>query len=78
MLIDFVMPDLGLTRSGANVGVWLVNVGAEVLCGDGLLEVTADGVVIDLPAPADGVLEAVFVSEDDPLTPGQRLAVLRI
>lgn len=76
MLTDFLMPDLGLTRGGANVGVWLVDVGAEVLCGEGLLEVTADGVVIDLPAPADGVLRQVFVAEDDVLVPGQRLATI--
>lgn len=77
MLVDFLMPDLGLTRGGANVGGWLVDVGAEVLCGEGLLEVTVDGVVIDLPAPADGVLHAVFVAEDDRLVPGQRLATIK-
>jgi 2-oxoglutarate dehydrogenase E2 component (dihydrolipoamide succinyltransferase) len=76
MLIDFLMPDLGLLRGGASVGQWLVEVGSEVLCGEGLLEVTADGVAIDLPAPADGVLQAVFVGEDDPLVPGQRLAAI--
>ena len=75
-LVDFLMPDLGLTRGGANVGTWLVDVGAEVLRGEGLLEVTADGIVIDLPAPTDGVLHAVFVAEDDPLLPGQRLATI--
>jgi pyruvate/2-oxoglutarate dehydrogenase complex dihydrolipoamide acyltransferase (E2) component len=78
MLIDFLMPDLGLTRGPAAVSIWLVDVGGEVLQGESLLEVTADGAAIDLPSPADGVLEAVFVGEDDPLTPGQRLAVVAI
>ena len=76
MLVDFIMPDLGLTRGGATASVWLVDVGAEVLQGEGLLEVTTDGAAIDLPSPADGVLQAVFVGEDDPLATGQRLAVV--
>ena len=73
MLVDVLMPDLDLRRSRPRVSLWLVDVGAAVLCGDGILEISADGVTIDLPAPADGVLHAIFVGEDDELTPGQRL-----
>jgi pyruvate/2-oxoglutarate dehydrogenase complex dihydrolipoamide acyltransferase (E2) component len=76
--VDFVMPDLGLGTSATSVGLWLVDVGAAVLCGDGLLEVNAEGVSIELPAPVEGVLQKVFVQEDDLLTPGTRLARITV
>lgn len=76
MLIDFVMPDLGLRRGGAWVGLWLVDVGAPVLEGEALLEVAAEGVTIDLPSPAEGVLRRILVGEDEPLVAGRRLAVI--
>jgi 2-oxoglutarate dehydrogenase E2 component (dihydrolipoamide succinyltransferase) len=76
MHVDFVMPDLGLRRGDAWVSVWLVDVGAPVLAGESLLEVAADGVTIDLPAPAEGVLQRILVSEDEPLAVGRRLAVI--
>jgi 2-oxoglutarate dehydrogenase E2 component (dihydrolipoamide succinyltransferase) len=76
--VDFTMPDLGLGDETPVVSLWLVDVGARVLEGDRLLEVSADGVTVDLPSPAAGVLSRVFVYEDDRLTPGMRLAVIEM
>lgn len=78
MFVDFIMPDLGLRRGGAWVSLWLVDVGAPILPGEGLLEVAADGVTIDLPAPVAGVLHEILVGEDEPLAAGRRLGVIAV
>lgn len=72
---DLVMPELHL-RQAARVSQWLVKRGATVRLGDALLEVVAGAVTVDLPAPAGGVLVARLVGIDDPLTAGQRLAII--
>ncbi|MGC3966177.1 MAG: lipoyl domain-containing protein [Pirellulales bacterium] len=74
--VDFTMPDLGLGDETPVVSLWLVDVGARLAAGDRLLEVSADGVTVDLPSPASGTLAQVFVYEDDRLTPGLRLAAI--
>lgn len=76
MLVDFLMPDLGLRHGVAWVSLWLVDVGSPILPGEGLLEVAADGVTIDLPAPVEGVLHQILVGEDEPLAVGCRLGVI--
>jgi len=76
MFVDFTMPDLGLGDDHLAVSLWLVDVGSSFLEGDRLLEVTADGVTVDLPAPTAGKLRVVFVYEDDRLRPGMKLATI--
>ena len=56
--------------------VWLVEVGADVIEGERLLEVVAGAATVDLPSPATGRLVELLVDEDDELTVGQRLAVI--
>lgn len=78
MLLDVLMPDLDLRRGSPRVGQWLIDVGAAVLEGDGLLEISAEGVTVEVPSPAEGTLHRVFVREDDELTVGQRLAQIAV
>ena len=78
MLLDLLMPDLDLRRSAARAGLWLVPIGTALLPGDGVLEVSADGVTVDVPSPVEGVLHKVFVVEDDELRPGKRLAQIAV
>ncbi|MEX2558848.1 MAG: biotin/lipoyl-containing protein [Pirellulales bacterium] len=73
---ELSMPDLGLDDRPITVSLWLVDVGDEVVCGDRLVELSADGVTVDLPAPASGLLVETLVGEDEPLTVGQVLAVI--
>lgn len=44
--------------------------------GDPILEVLAGNAVVDLPAPADGVLAKRLVGEDERVEIGQRLAII--
>jgi 2-oxoglutarate dehydrogenase E2 component (dihydrolipoamide succinyltransferase) len=66
-----IVPELGL--DGVALSLWLVEVGAEVSEGDRVVELLADGVTVDLSAPASGVLIETFASEDDPVATGQTL-----
>ena len=71
-----VMPDLGLGDEPVTVSLWLVDRGREVSEGDRLLEVQAESVTVDLPAPASGRLVERLVDADDPLTAGQVLGYI--
>ncbi|NQT11726.1 MAG: hypothetical protein HQ582_03190 [Planctomycetes bacterium] len=73
---EVILPDLGLDNQPILAGMWLVQRGCRVVAGDQLLEILAGCVVLDLSAPADGVLTEKFVEEDAPLQKGQRLAVI--
>ncbi len=73
---ELVLPDLGLDDQPISASLWLVEEGSRVAAGDPLLEVLAGSAVVDLPAPADGLLIETIVAEDEPLRPGQRLAVI--
>lgn len=69
-----VLPDLGLGDRPIVISCWLVDAGSQVTEGDRLVEVLADGVTVDLPAPASGVLVDIAVAEDDRIEVGQQLA----
>jgi pyruvate/2-oxoglutarate dehydrogenase complex dihydrolipoamide acyltransferase (E2) component len=73
---ELLLPDLGLGDQPVTVSVWLVERGAQVKEGDPILEVLAGNAVVDLPAPADGVLAKRLVGEDERVEIGQRLAII--
>jgi len=70
-----VLPDLGV-RGAIRASTWLVERGHNVTEGDRLLEVVVEGATVDLPAPVSGKLVELYVDEDQPISPGDVLAVL--
>jgi pyruvate/2-oxoglutarate dehydrogenase complex dihydrolipoamide acyltransferase (E2) component len=74
---ELILPDLGLGNRPIVVSLWLVQPGTRVSEGEPVVEILAGPVVVDLPAPVDGVLVETLVSEDEPLVVGQPLAVIR-
>jgi pyruvate/2-oxoglutarate dehydrogenase complex dihydrolipoamide acyltransferase (E2) component len=74
---DLVLPDLGLDEPIA-LSLWLVKQGGRVVEGEPIAEVMGGETTVDLPAPADGVLAEHLVEEGDPLSVGQRLAVIEL
>jgi 2-oxoglutarate dehydrogenase E2 component (dihydrolipoamide succinyltransferase) len=72
-----VLPELGMGETPVLASVWLVELGASVAEGERLLEVVAGSATIDLPSPVAGTLVELLVDEDDRLSVGQRLAVIR-
>jgi pyruvate/2-oxoglutarate dehydrogenase complex dihydrolipoamide acyltransferase (E2) component len=55
------------------VSQWLVEPDGLVTVGDRLIELLADGVTVDLPAPTSGRLVEIVVVEDDEVKPGMIL-----
>ncbi len=70
------LPNLGLDGHRVVASLWLVEQGSRVAAGEPLLEIVAGSAVVDLAAPADGVVAETLVAEDDLLRPGQTLAVI--
>jgi pyruvate/2-oxoglutarate dehydrogenase complex dihydrolipoamide acyltransferase (E2) component len=69
------VPELGLGGTPITVGAWLVRRGERVSAGDSVVELVAGDAVVDLTAPADGILVRKFAAEDEPVAVGGRLAV---
>lgn len=74
--VSIVCPDLGVTSGGVEVVQWLVDPGTVVCAGDRVLELLAEGVVVHVVAPADGVLSAVRVSTRRVVATGDLLTVI--
>lgn len=74
---ELLLPDLGMGETPIVASVWLVELGAQVVEGERLLEVVAGAATVDLPSPASGTLVELLVDEDDELSVGQCLAVIR-
>jgi len=68
------IPALGDGVSEGVVAQLLAEVGQRVAAGDTLLEIETDKVVMEVPAPADGVIEAWLVGTGDTLTQGKAFA----
>jgi pyruvate/2-oxoglutarate dehydrogenase complex dihydrolipoamide acyltransferase (E2) component len=73
---ELIVPELGLREGELVLSLWLVPRGSEVTAGDRLVEVLADSVTVDLPAPASGILIKTLVAEDEPIAVGQTLGII--
>lgn len=71
-----VTPDLDLGEAPIVVSVWHAPRGAAVVEGDRVVELLAGDVVVDVSAPASGVLAERCVGEDERVRPGQTLGVI--
>jgi len=75
---EVLVPDLGLGQQSVRAGLWRVRRGERVAEGETLLEIVAETVMVELPTPRSGRLVEKLVAEDDPVVPGQAVAVLRL
>ncbi len=69
-MIPVLIPPLDLGEAELRVGVWHCRDGRSVREGDRLVEIIAGEVVVELPAPADGILRKL-ATEDEVVTVGQ-------
>ena len=76
MPTDITMPKLGLTMDEGTVIRWLAAEGEPVVQGEPLLEVETDKVVIEVEAPASGVLGSLQVQAGEKAPVGALLARL--
>ena len=75
---QLALPDLDLPGITPTATSWLADVGARVVEGDRLVEISAGDVTVDLSAPASGIFAKRCVAIDQPLKPGQVLAWIEL
>ena len=76
MKVDVVIPDFAESISEGVIGDWLKNAGDTVEEGETLLEVETDKVVLEIPSPANGVLEVINKQVNESVVSGEVIAVL--
>jgi len=74
MAVSVVMPALELTQESGKLLAWRKKEGERVTRGEPLLDVETDKAVVEIEAPADGVLAGVKVREGAVVPVGQTIA----
>jgi len=72
--IDVVMPQMGVSVSEGTVTRWLKQEGERVTKGEPLLEIETDKAVVEVEAPADGILAGIKAAAGADIPVGQIIA----
>ncbi|HET7226413.1 MAG TPA: biotin/lipoyl-containing protein, partial [Candidatus Eisenbacteria bacterium] len=76
MSISIVVPQLGESVAEGTVSKWLKNVGDRVRKEEPLVEIQTDKINVEIPSPAEGVLEKISVAEGTTVLVGTEIGVL--
>jgi 2-oxoglutarate dehydrogenase E2 component (dihydrolipoamide succinyltransferase) len=74
MIIDVKVPQLSESVAEATLVSWHKEVGAAVSRDENLIDIETDKVVLELPAPASGVLVEVVKKNGDTVVAGEVIA----
>ena len=74
MSIEVKVPNLPESVADATIATWHKKVGDTVTRDENLLDLETDKVVLEVPAPADGILEAILFPEGTIVKSGDLLA----
>lgn len=77
MSVEIRVPDLPESVADATIGNWHKNVGEHVKAGELLVDIETDKVVLEVPAPEDGVLTHILFERGSTVTSRQPLAQLQ-
>jgi pyruvate dehydrogenase E2 component (dihydrolipoamide acetyltransferase) len=73
---EIIMPKLGVMMEEGTVLRWIKAEGDEVNEGEAVLEIESDKAVVELEAPASGILMEVAIKEGESVPVGTRLGVI--
>src|SRR6186997_3551079 len=76
MLIEVKVPQLSESVAEATLLAWHKKAGEAVKRDENLIDIETDKVVLELPAPADGVLAKIVKNDGDSVTSGEVIAIL--
>jgi len=76
MSIEIKVPPLPESVSDATLVAWHKNVGEAVARDENLVDLETDKVVLEVPAPASGVLQEIIIQDGATVTAGDVLAIL--
>ncbi|MCP0913931.1 2-oxoglutarate dehydrogenase complex dihydrolipoyllysine-residue succinyltransferase [Legionella sp. 27cVA30] len=74
MSIEVKVPALPESVADATIATWHKKVGDKVTRDENILDLETDKVVLEVPAPADGVLQEILFKEGDTVQAGELLA----
>ncbi|WP_028388216.1 2-oxoglutarate dehydrogenase complex dihydrolipoyllysine-residue succinyltransferase [Legionella fairfieldensis] len=74
MSIEVKVPALPESVADATVAAWHKKVGDKVTRDENILDLETDKVVLEVPAPADGILQEILFKEGETVGAGQLLA----
>lgn len=74
MSIEVKVPNLPESVADATIATWHKKVGDRVHRDENIVDLETDKVVLEVPAPADGILEAILFAEGATVTSGTLLA----
>jgi len=74
MLIEVKVPQLSESVSEATLVKWHKKEGEAVSRDENLIDIETDKVVLETPAPADGVIVKIFKADGDTVTSGELIA----
>lgn len=74
MLIEVKVPTLPESVADATIATWHKKPGDKVTRDENMLDLETDKVVLEVPAPADGILQEVMFQTGDTVLSGQLLA----
>lgn len=74
--LQFMLPEIGEGIEGGEVVQVLVAVGESIAANQTILELETDKAVIEVPAPANGVVQALHVQAHEKITVGQLVVTL--
>src|SRR6185312_10982593 len=76
MSTDIKVPPMGESVTEATVARWFKHEGDAVKRDEPLLELETDKVTVEVPAPADGMLESISVKDGDTVLVGALLGAI--
>jgi len=75
-LVDVIMPQMGVSVSEGTITKWVKSEGDPIEADETLLEISTDKVDTEVPSPASGVVQQIFVQEGETVEVGTKLAVI--
>src|SRR5690349_16105888 len=76
MQVEVKVPQLSESVSEATLVSWKKKAGEAVKRDENLIDVETDKVVLELPAPADGVLAKIVKNDGESVTSGEVIAMI--
>ncbi|HSS26822.1 MAG TPA: biotin/lipoyl-containing protein, partial [Usitatibacter sp.] len=76
MQVEVKVPQLSESVSEATLVAWRKKAGEAVKRDENLIDIETDKVVLELPAPTDGVLVKIVKEDGDSVTSGEVIAVI--
>src|SRR5213592_3778110 len=76
MQVEVKVPQLSESVSEATLVAWKKKAGEAVKRDENLIDIETDKVVLELPAPADGVLTKILKNDGESVTSGDVIAIV--